>query len=123
MRTALGRPTQLSLQWSPPAEPNGELLAYSVYCRMSAKQPLCNCDNTIHMNSTSCLCVHFEVNLSYHQQAALPVDVPHTLLVGGFSPYTNYTCFMTANTSAGESSPGTPYSAVTDESSESLFLL
>ena len=116
-----GSPTQLTVQWRPPEEPNGELLAYSVYCRKSTRQPLCNCDSTISVNSTSCPCGDLEQDTSYHRQAVLPVDVPHVKVIGGFSPYTNYTCFMTANTSAGESSPGIPHSSTTDESSESFF--
>jgi hypothetical protein len=111
-----GSPTQLTVQWRPPEEPNGELLAYSVYCRKSTRQPLCNCDSTISVNSTSCPCGDLEQDTSYHRQAVLPVDVPHVKVIGGFSPYTNYTCFMTANTSAGESSPGIPHSSTTDES-------
>jgi hypothetical protein len=111
-----GSPTQLTVQWRPPEEPNGELLAYSVYCRESTQQPLCDCDSSISVNSTSCPCGDLEQDTSYYLQAVFPVGVPHVKVIGGFSPYTNYTCFMTANTSAGESSPGIPHSSTTDES-------
>ena len=117
-----GSPTQLTVQWRPPEEPNGELLAYSVYCRESTQQPLCDCDSAISVNSTSCPCGDLEQDTSYHLQAMFPVGLPHVKVIGGFSPYTNYTCFMTANTSAGESSPGIPHSSTTDESGEFLKL-
>ena len=120
MMAVLGTPTHLTIQWNPPVEPNGELLAYSVYCGASAQQPLCDCDfgNT----SPSCPCGDMSLNVSYHQQAVLPVALSQTEEIGGFLPYTNYTCFMTANTSAGESTPGISLSSVTDESCELCFL-
>ena len=110
----LGAPTQLTIQWSPPMESNGELLAYSVYCKLSAQQPLCD----LYL-----LCRFGDLadNAFYHQQAVLPVGLSHTQVIGGFEPYTNYTCFMTANTSAGESAAGNSLSAVTDESGK-LYL-
>ena len=111
MTAILGAPSELTVQWSPPVEPNGELVAYTVYCKVSSQQPLCDCD---------CSCGDMPPNVSYHQQAVLPVGLSHAEVIGGFSPYTNYTCFMTANTSAGESSPGTPLSAATDQSCEFL---
>ena len=116
MTAVQGAPSELTVQWSPPVEPNGELVAYTVYCKMSSQQPLCDCD--LGTTSPSCSCGDMALNVSYHQQAVLPVGLSHTEVIGGFSPYTNYTCFMTANTSAGESSPGTSLSAVTDESCE-----
>ena len=109
MRGVLGAPSELTVQWSPPVEQNGELVAYTVYCKLSSQQPLCDCD----LGTTS-------LNVSYHQQAVLSVGLSHIEVIGGFSPYTNYTYFMTSNTSAGESSPGNPLSAATDQSCEFL---
>ena len=113
MAAVLGTPTQFAIQWDSPEEPNGDLVAYSVYCKTSPQQPLCDYDSAISLNSTSCAS---ELNVSYHQQAVLPVGLSNTAVIGGFSPYTNYTCYMTANTSAGEGVPGAHLSAVTDES-------
>ena len=118
MTAVPGTPSHLSLQWDPPGEPNGELVAYNVYCKLSILQPLCDCDSTTNVNSISCGCGHLAQSVPYEQQAALPVGLSNTAVIGGFLPYTNYTCFMTANTSAGESSPSIPLSAVTDESGE-----
>lgn len=118
MTAVLGTPSHLSSQWDPPREPNGELVAYSVYCKLSALQPLCDCDSATNVNSTSCGCDHLAQSVPYQQQAVLPVGLFNTAVIGGFLPYTNYTCFMTANTSAGESSPSIPLSAVTDETGE-----
>lgn len=116
MRFVPGRPTELSLNWTPPIELNGDLLAYTVYCKTSPYQPLCGCDTaTVVQNVVSCFC-DFPFNSSYNKQAVLAVSLSYTAIVGGFLPYTNYTCFMTANTTAGESNPSQPVSAITDES-------
>ena len=42
--------------------------------------------------------------------------------VEDLTPFTNYECFITANTSVGEGSTSKIVTATTDESSESLFL-
>ena len=119
MRAVLGKPTQLSLQWQAPLEPNGNLVSYTVYCKTFPGQPVCDvCDhNSMHSFS----CGDSEQNTPYSQHAVLPVSLSTIATVGGFLPFTNYTCFITANTSAGESDPSVPTSAVTDESGELLF--
>ena len=119
MTFVVGIPTQLALQWQAPLEPNGNLVAYTVYCKTSLEQPLCDyCDRR---SKLSFACGNTAMNTPYSQHAVLPVGLSTIATVGGFLPFTNYTCFMTANTSAGESSPSIPTSGITDESGELLF--
>ena len=110
-----GKPRQLFIQWDPPLEPNGVLLVYKVYCKRSAHQIQCQC-NTSHQ--TFCSCGGTLFNTSFQQQAAFPVKFNQTEIIHGFMPYTSYTCFMTASTTAGESLPSDFVSAITDESGE-----
>jgi hypothetical protein len=44
-----------------------------------------------------------------------------TAVVGGLDPYIRYACFVTASTSVGAGEPSYAASAVTDESSKSLY--
>ena len=84
-----GSPTTLSANWSVPIPRNGIITGYSVYCNTSANQ-------------------------SYPEQVIGP-NIPtiislvngKTLAVtlSGLNPYTQYSCYVTANTSAGEGSP------------------
>lgn len=114
MSPVLGKPMELSIQWDAPLEPNGELIAYTVYCKVSNQQPLCECTK----EKNSCLCGGRQHSVSYRKHKVLPVGLIRTSVIGGFVPYTNYTCFMTANTSIGESQPSSTVSAVTEESSK-----
>lgn len=126
MSPVLGKPTELSIQWDAPLEPNGELIAYTVYCKVSNQQPLCECTkessnssvNSQELQSPFCVCGGRQYSVTYRKQEVLPVGLIRTTVIGGFVPYTNYTCFMTANTSVGESQPSETVSAVTEESSK-----
>lgn len=108
-----GKPSLLSIDWNTPLEPNGELVAYSVYCKKSVHQPLSECDSN---HGTQCQDMMH--NTTYQRQAVLPVGLNQTAILDGFDPFTNYTCYMTASTSAGESLPSNTASAITDESGE-----
>ena len=94
-----GSPTQLSASWSVPIPRNGIITGYSVYCNTSANQ-------------------------SYPQQMIGPNAPTIRSLVNGttlattltgFNPYTQYSCYVTANTSAGEGSPSIISTAGTAE--------
>ena len=84
-----GSPSQLSASWSVPIPRNGIITGYSVYCNTSANQ-------------------------TYPEQVIGP-NVPTirsvvngTTLVAtlsGLSPYTQYSCYVTASTSVGEGCP------------------
>ena len=84
-----GSPTQLSASWSVPIPRNGIITGYSVYCNTSANQ-------------------------TYPEQVIGPnVPTIRSVVNGttlattltGLNPYTQYSCYVTANTSVGEGSP------------------
>ena len=81
-----GYPTTLSANWSAPIPKNGIIVAYSVYCNTS-------------------------INQTYPEQVIGPnaptrsvVNVTRLTIVG-LNPFTQYSCYVTANTSVGEGSP------------------
>ena len=85
-----GSPIALFANWSVPIPRNGIITGYTVYCNTS-------------------------INQSFHEQVIGPntptirsVVNGTTLAVTfntGLNPYTQYSCYVTANTSAGEGSP------------------
>ena len=96
----LGYQNVLSANWSVPIPKNGIITAYTVYCNTSASQ-------------------------AYPEQVIGP-NIPTirsvvngtTLAVTfntGLNPYTQYSCYVTANTSAGEGSPSVILSSTTFE--------
>ena len=98
-----GSPTALFANWSAPIPRNGIITWYTVYCNTSASQ-------------------------AYPEQVIGP-NIPTirsvvnrtTLAVTGLNPYTQYSCYVTANTSAGEGSPSVIVTARTGEEGE-IFL-
>ena len=81
-----GAPTQLSANWSVPIPRNGIITAYSVYCNTSANQAYP--EQIIGSNAPT---IRSLVN---------GTTLATTLT--GFYPYTQYSCYVTANTSVGE---------------------
>ena len=107
MSTVPRSPHQLSALWSPPIPKNGIITAYTVYCNTSASQ-------------------------AYPEQLIGPnVATPRSVVNGttlgatitGLNPYTNYDCYITANTSVGEGSLSAVTTARTDESCECIICL
>ena len=99
--TVPGSPNQLSASWSSPIPKNGIIIAYTIYCNTSASQAYP--EQVIGPNLPT---ARFVVN-------------GRTLAVTfstGLNPYTQYDCYVTANTSVGE---GTPSSIITTSTSES----
>ena len=98
-----GSPTQLTATWCASNSTTGIITGYSVYCNTSANQ-------------------------SYPEQMIGP-NVPtirsvvnRTTLaatLNGLSPYTQYSCYVTANTSVGQGSPSLLFAARTGQSSKS----
>ena len=81
-----GSPTQLSASWSVPIPRNGIITGYSVYCNTSANQAYP--EQIIGSNAPT---IRSLVN-----------GTTLATILTGFYPYTQYSCYVTANTSVGE---------------------
>ena len=105
--------TNLFPMWSPPVPTNGIITAYTVYCNTSVSQ-------------------------AYPEQVIGPnVPTVRSVVNGtttavifniGLNPYTQYDCYVTANTSVGEGTPSQIVTATTDQYSEqnpiiSIFII
>ena len=99
--TISNTPTQLLISWTPP-DLNGIITGYSVYCNTSADQAYP--EQVIGSNEPTIISVVNETTL----------DVTLT----GLNPYTQYSCYVTANISVGEGSPSEIVSNITGESGE-----
>eukprot|EP00731_Ephydatia_muelleri_P007446 Em0003g1694a len=100
--TVSGSPNQLSASWSSPIPKNGIIIAYTIYCNTSASQAYP--EQVIGPNVPTARSV---VNAT-----AMAV-----IFITGLNPYTQYDCYVTANTSVGE---GTPSLVITTRTSESV---
>lgn len=78
--------------WIPPEPPNGIITAYSIFCRLSG-------DENFNLVGV-----------------VMPPSLERTL--DDLMPFTNYTCVVTANTSAGEGQETEPRTATTDQDGE-----
>eukprot|EP00731_Ephydatia_muelleri_P007365 Em0003g1613a len=97
-----GSPNQLSVSWSSPIPKNGIIIAYTIYCNTSASQ------------------AYPEQVIGTNMPTARSVVNGTTLAVAfstGLNTYTQYDCYVTANTSVGE---GTPSPIITTQTSESV---
>ena len=101
--TVPGSPNQLSASWSPPIPKNGIITAYTVYCNTSASQAYP--EQVIGPNVPTVRSVVSGTTLA----------VTFTI---GLNPYTQYNCYVTANTSVGEGTPSQIVTARTDQSSK-----
>ena len=88
------------MTWTTPDTPNGIILYYTVYCNVDESQGV---------------------------GGILPPDVVlmvlvtyNSVIVTGLTPYTSYTCYVTARTSAGEGNSSMVVTAQTDESGKYL---
>ena len=102
--TVPGSPYQLSAMWSPPIPKNGIITAYTVYCNTSASQAYPE-----QMIGPNIAFVRTVVN-----------GTKLTATFSGLNPYTNYDCYVTANTSVGEGSFSNIAIARTGESGECI---
>ena len=95
-----GSPSQLSARWSAPIPRNGIITGYSVYCNTSANQSYP--EQVIGSNVPTIRSVVNGTTLA--------------VTLTGLNPYTQYSCYVTANTSAGEGSPSTILTVQTAQS-------
>ena len=97
-----GSPSQLSASWSVPIPRNGIITGYSVYCNTSANQTYP--EQVIGPNVPTIRSVVNGTTL------AVTVNT-------GLSPYTQYSCYVIANTSVGEGGPSVISTSSTVEGS------
>ena len=133
----IGLPTQLYVTWSVPINPNGVIQAYTVYCGETIEDDYeamlpsfggsgsnyqSGSGSISESGSTSGIIpVAPEDKLNYTVQVNTLGNASEVYIQELF-PFTEYECFVTANTSIGEGNPSLPYSATTDESSECEIL-
>ena len=123
----VGSPTDLYIQWKIPDEPNGMIIAYNVYCKEIIVDDV---QQILGSASGSSIGTSNEWTMS-GEDDGLGDMADYTILVvtngtesdvfvENLTPFTNYGCFVTANTSVGEGSSSRIVTATTDESSMSL---
>ena len=98
--------TQMSASWSQPIIPmNAIITGYSVYCNISGNQS------------------YPEQSIGSNLPPIVSVVNGTTLAVNltGLNPYTHYSCYVTANTSAGEGSPSTIITVQTAQSGDNML--
>ena len=103
-----GSPNQLTATWIPPIPKNGIITAYAVYCNTSATQAYP--EQVIGPNIPTIRSVVNETTLT-------------AIFNTGLSPFTQYNCYVTANTSVGEGPPSQVVNTKTSESGTLLFIL
>ena len=84
-----GSPSQLSASWSVPIPRNGIITGYSVYCNTSADQSYPE-----QMIGSNVPTIRSVVN-----------GTTLVATLSELSPYTQYSCYVIANTSVGEGNP------------------
>ena len=114
MSTVPGLPNQLSASWSPPIPKNGIIIAYTVYCNTSANQTYP--EQIIGPNVPTVRSVVDGISLGGMSMLRPPATM--STFTTGLSPYTQYNCYVTANTSVGEGPPSQIMTAGTDQSSK-----
>ena len=93
------QPTMLTANWSAPIPKNGIITSYNVYCSTSLNQ------------------TYPEQVIGSNMPTIRSVVDGTTLVVTltGLNPFTQYSCYVTANTSVGEGSPSATFSTRTVE--------
>ena len=99
-----GSPSQLSASWSAPIPKNGIITGYSVYCNTSANQSYL--EQIIGLNVPTIISVVNGTTLA--------------VTLTGLNPYTQYSCYVTANTSVGQGSPSSIVTVQTAQSGNSF---
>ena len=127
----IGSPTKLYIQWKPPEEPNGIIVAYSIYCKVVAVNDVqqmlgsvsgSGSSESILITASSGLPMSGGENglgdISDYANSVITKGTELKAFVEDLTPFTNYGCFLTANTSAGEGNSSMIVTATTDESSK-----
>ena len=104
----LDHPTELSANWSVPKPRNGIITGYTVYCNTSIKQPYP--EQVIGSNIATIKSVVNGTTLAVTFNT-------------GLSPYTQYSCYVTANSSTGEGNHSDVVTERTGEASEKHLII
>ena len=104
--TFVGNPTSLFISWSEPTTLNGFISHYTVYCEE---------EDTTGSGSGGFVSPSTVSMNQYMTNDTVPGNSTFAVL-SGLVPYTTYNCFVSASTSAGESSFSPMVTATTDES-------
>lgn len=105
--TISGDPLSLYIGWSPPIVPNGYITHYNVYCQES-QLAAGSGDGMYILPTSSYQSIFTNTVLSYDMN----------ITISGLTPFTNYGCFVSANTSVGEGDISTAVFRTTDEYSK-----
>ena len=110
-------PNSLYISWAEPAIPNGIVSVYTVYCEESDTSTVSSGDsNPISPYTDS----PPSSSGSLSNETVSASTNGTSLILTGLTPYTQYDCYISASTSAGESDFSTVISAVTEESGKFL---
>ena len=125
-------PTRLYVQWEPPEEPNGIILAYTVYCKevtaTDGATPLESGSGSFLSTSGSGSAATTNIMSASGEETFVTTPDYAILVVANgtqsathvddLTPFTSYECFISANTSVGEGESSIIIRATTDESSK-----
>ena len=106
-----GDPLSLYVIWRPPVFPNGYITHYSVYCGESEMSSGSGSGDTLYLPMSGSQTI-YTITVQGQEMNAT---------VTGFMPFTNYGCYVTANTSVGEGSASSAVFQTTDEYSKPLI--
>ena len=118
--TVYGYPSLLSLSWAPPSTPNGEVTNYTVYCEELPE----NFDSFASGSGETSGEIEDVIFPEYNTTLSLTLPGNENgTLFPDLTPYTYYSCYVSANTSTGEGNFSIGVIARTDESSGFLSIL
>lgn len=99
-----GDPLSLIVSWDPPVYSNGRITHYTIYCQES--------QNAVG-SGDSMLILPTSSSSPIFANTAMGSD--KNISITGLSPFTNYGCYISANTSVGEGTVSTLVFSTTDE--------
>ncbi len=106
-----GEPLSLNVSWRPPLVPNGYITHYNIYCKES--QLSVGSGDGMYILPTSSY-------LSIYTRTVQGDDSNNTIV--GLTPFTNYGCYVSANTSIGEGDASDAVFQTTDEYSKLILI-
>ena len=101
-----GNPNSLNVTWNPPAVPNGYITYFNVYC-----------EETVNFGSGQGVSSLASQNSSTIFSDTVPGSELNTTITG-LTPFTGYSCYVSANTSLGEGNTTALVLEITDEFSK-----